>query len=308
MTVQHERFGTHRSVGFIALLVAGAGWGSAAGAEDYSKTYSVSARPTVHVVTNDGSVHVTSGDSARVEFHVEYQGFTLDKTLHIESAQRGDRVELTARISKLILALGQTRRLHIEIRMPRDGDLEVETGDGAVTASALSGHISLHTRDGAITAEHLTGTLDLRTGDGGVTVSSLAGDVHLGTGDGAIHGHDIDGRCEAISHDGGIQLAGRFDALLIKSGDGSVEARALPGSKVESPWSISTGSGSATVAVPATLAADLDASTGDEHVRLDIPVEVEGTVTTSKVRGKIHGGGQRLTIRTGDGSIHLLAN
>ena len=247
----------------------------------------------MHIVTDDGGVSVTSGDSAKVELRVEFQGYTLDKTLHIESAQHGDRIDLTAHISKSTFSLGQLRRLHVEVRVPREADLEVETGDGAVKASGVSGAISLHTQDGAIAAEHLTGTLDLRTGDGGITVSSLAGRVRLGTGDGVIEGRDIDGQCEAQSPDGGIRLAGRFDALTVKSGDGSVDARALPGSKLDSPWNISTGSGSVTIALPGNLPANLDASSGDGHVRLDLPVEVEGTLSTSKVRGKINGGGQR---------------
>jgi hypothetical protein len=32
---------------------------------------------------------------------------------------------------------------------------------------------------------------------------------------------------------------------------------------------------------------------------------VEGIISKSRVRGKMNGGGQELTIHTGDGSIHL---
>jgi hypothetical protein len=53
----------------------------------------------------------------------------------------------------------------------------------------------------------------------------------------------------------------------------------------------------------ADLPADLDATTGDGRVSLDIPLE--GSVTKWAVRGKINGGGAALTIRSGDGSIHI---
>jgi len=306
MTVMYDRKTKCRFAAIVALVAGATALAGAANAEDYSKTFSVSTRPTVHIATNDGSVHVTSGDSAQVEISVSYDGYRLDKTLHIESSQHGDQIELTAHVQSLILSFGQTRRVQIEVRMPKDADLQVDTGYGSVTASSLSGAISLHTRDGTLTADHLSGTIDLRSGYGDVTVASIAGDIHLATGDGKISGDDLDGRCDANSHDGRIRLAGRFDVLLVKSGSGDVDARALPGSKLNSPWTIRAGYGSVNVALPGATAADVDLSSDYGRVRLDIPVAVDGIVDKSKVRGKINGGGQALTIHTGDGSIHLI--
>jgi hypothetical protein len=57
--------------------------------------------------------------------------------------------------------------------------------------------------------------------------------------------------------------------------------------------------------VPGDLAANLDASTHDGHISLGLQVTVEGTFSSSSIHGKLNGGGAALTIRTGDGSIHL---
>ena len=46
-------------------------------------------------------------------------------------------------------------------------------------------------------------------------------------------------------------------------------------------------------------------STLDCLISLGVPVTVEGTFSRSEVRGKMNGGGQTLTIHTGDGSIRL---
>jgi hypothetical protein len=287
----------------LAIPVALAGTARAA---DYVKAYKVSARPTVHVVTNDGSVRVRSGDPGQVEIRVEYEHYDLDKTLHIDAAQHGDQIDVTVRTSSLVFGIGLNRRVHIEVRMPENGDLQAETSDGSVEASALSGTISLRTHDGSVRADHLSGTMDLSTRDGSVTVAALRGKVRLHTGDGSIDGHDLDGQCDASTRDGSVHLAGRFDGLVINSGDGSVDARAQEGSKLDSSWSIKTSSGTVTVALPRALAADLDASTSDGHIQLDMPVTVDGVVSTSRIHGKINGGGQTLTIHTGDGAIHVL--
>jgi hypothetical protein len=57
--------------------------------------------------------------------------------------------------------------------------------------------------------------------------------------------------------------------------------------------------------LPADFQADIDATTGDGHISLGIPVTVEGTFSKSALHGKMNGGGQSLTIHTGDGSIRL---
>ena len=257
-------------------------------ADDYTKTYTVSNRATVRVETDDGSVNVTTGDTKNVEFRVEYQGYTLDRSLHIDSSQHGDEVELVARIPHgLHISLGIMRRLHIEVRMPKDADLQVRTGDGSIKANNVSG------------------TIDLHSGDGALSVASLKGAVRLHTGDGSIEASDLDGKCDATSGDGRIRLSGRFDVLSAKSGDGSVNVDALHGSKLDSSWSIVSGDGSIDVALPADLSADIEASSGDGRITSDIPVTVEGVMSKSRLRGKMNGGGSTLTIHSGDGSIHL---
>ena len=278
-------------------------------AEEVVKSYAVAGRAHVRVDTNDGSVRVTASDSKQVEFRVEYQGFELGKNLRVDSRQDGDKVELVARITGH-WGIGfnwghNSRRLHIEVRMPRDADLQVETGDGAVEAESINGNVNIHTGDGSVKANSLTGSIDLHTSDGSINVDALKGDIRLRTGDGSIEAHNLDGKVEADSGDGHIRLAGRFEALNVKTGDGSVNAQVLPGSKMTTSWSLRTGDGSVDIVLPSDFQANIDATTGDGHISLGIPVTVEGTFSKSELRGKMNGGGQALTIHTGDGSIRL---
>ena len=115
----------------------------------------------------------------------------------------------------------------------------------------------------------------------------------------------MDGKVTADSGDGHIKLEGRFDGLNIRTGDGSVEARVSNGSRMNAAWNIHTGDGSVDMTLPGDLQANIEASTNDGRISLGIPVMVEGTFSTSKISGKMNGGGMQLTIHTGDGSIHL---
>jgi len=291
-----------------AALLAVVALAPRASATDWpSKTYTISGRANVRIETNDGSVRVTTGDSKEVQFSVQYEGYELDKSLHIESHQNGDQVELVARvIGHWGFSWGtHGRRLHIEVRMPKDADLNAHTGDGSVEASAINGSVIVETGDGAIRANTLTGTIDLHTHDGSINVDTLKGDIRLRTGDGSIEGRQLDGKLEADSGDGHVRVAGRFDGLNVKTGDGSVDTRVLSGSKMGSSWSIRTGDGSVDLSLPSEFQASIDASTGDGHISVGLPVTIEGTFKNSELHGKMNGGGQSLTVHTGDGSIRL---
>jgi hypothetical protein len=283
-----------RTLGRLAVLaifplLAGSLAAGPARAEEWTKSYSVAGRARVHVDSNDGSVRVTTGDSPQVEFRIIYNGYVVDKNLNITSRQDGNQVEVSARVrNNMNWGWGGIHKaLRIEVHMPRNADLNIDTGDGSVESDAVNG------------------SLDIRTGDGHIRVEGAKGDIRLRTGDGSIEGHDLDGKLEATTGDGHVNLDGRFDSLNIKTGDGSITARANPGSKLENAWNVHTGDGSVTMSVPGDLQANIDATTNDGRISLGIPVTVEGNMGTSQIHGKMNGGGQPLTIHTGDGSIHL---
>src|SRR6266851_524848 len=128
---------SNRSLGRFAVTSAA----SSVRAEEWTKSYAVSGRARVHAESNDGSVRVTTSDSNQVEFRVTYNGYTLDKNLNITSNQSGDRVEVSARVRNgMNWGWGGIHKsLHIEIRMPKNADLEVDTGDGSVESDSVNG-------------------------------------------------------------------------------------------------------------------------------------------------------------------------
>jgi hypothetical protein len=287
-----------------ALMAAAPG----AWAEDWNKSFSVNGRASVKVDSNDAGVRITTSDDTKeVQFHVIYEGYTVDRDLRLEAHQDGDRVELSCRVPNgWHFGWGKnSRRVQIEVKMPKAADLQVSTGDGAVETSELNGNVTISTGDGSVKAHGVSGTVDLHTGDGSIAVDGLRGDIKLRTGDGSIEAHGLDGRVVADSGDGHIRLDGRFDGLNIRTGDGSVDARVGNGSKVASGWNIHTGDGSVDIALPGDLQANIDASTGDGHISMGLPVTIEGSFSNSQIHGKMNGGGEPVVIHTSDGSIRV---
>jgi hypothetical protein len=143
---------------------------------------------------------------------------------------------------------------------------------------------------------------DIRTGDGHIRAEGAKGDIRLRTGDGSIEGHDLTANSRHYGDGHGILTA----VLTRSTSRPATEALppALTRIKLENA-NVHTGDGSVTMSVPGDLQANIDATTNDGRISLGIPVTVEGNMGTSQIHGKMNGGGQPLTIHTGDGSIHL---
>jgi len=241
-------------------------------ADEWSKTYNLTGKPDLRVETSDANIRVETWDQNTIEARVTTVRYKIGENgIKIEEHQTGDVVELEVRFPHmhgLTIDWGQ-RRVDIVIHMPREGKVNLRTGDGKIEIGGLKGEMDLH------------------TGDGSETLDA------------------VDGKLRATTGDGHIRANGRFDELDLKTGDGHVEVRAAQGSSLNAAWRMETGDGSVTLEVPGDLAADVDLHTSDGHIDLDIPVTTEGKIREGEVRGKMNGGGNLMTIRTGDGSIHL---
>ncbi len=255
--------------------------------DEWSHQYPVKGKPELHVKAGDGHVRVEAGDGAEIDARVTTEGWRIAPgEVTITESQTGDRVDIEVRLPKRVLSFGH-RSIAVALRVPKQADLDVQTGDGGIEVQPVSGNVNLSTGDGSIAAD------------------GLQGDVRLHTGDGSIRATGLGGRLTAATGDGSMNVRGRFDALDLHTGDGTIEAAAEPGSKVEAPWSLRSGDGSITLRLPDGMGADVNAHTGDGGITLEKGVTVTGTIKENTVRGTLGPGGPPLKIQTGDGSIRL---
>ncbi len=276
----------------LALMLAASSAG--AGQRDWQKSFTVSGRPQVSVRTNDGRIRVHTGAAGEVRAEVRFErrtwGFTSpSREPEVDLHQEGNAITVTALEPSVWSFFGGAWiRLEIDVVVPADADLEIESGDGSVRVQGP-----------------VAGRLSIRTSDGSIGVHAARGDVRLTTGDGGIDADELDGSLYAHSGDGHVQISGRFDRLDVHAGDGHVDATVARGSKLEESWQLETQDGSLAVRIPRNLAAELDAHTGDGRIHFDLPVEVSGHLNPHEIRGLLNGGGPTLRLRTGDGSLTL---
>jgi hypothetical protein len=255
------------ALGFAAVLPAAA--------DEWSKTYNISGKPDLHIDTSDANIHVSTWDQNTIEAKVVTVKYKIGSGgIRIEEHQEGDRVEIGVRFPHLDINIGflpsdWNRHVDVFIQMPREGKVNLRTGDGKIELAGFKGEMELH------------------SGDGSEVLDA------------------VDGKLRASTGDGHIRASGRFDELDLKTGDGELDVSAMAGSSLTGVWRLETGDGSVNLGVPSELSADVDLHTSDGHIDLDMPVTTSGKLRENEVHGKINGGGSLLTIRTGDGSIHL---
>ncbi len=240
-------------------------------AEQWTKTYAVTGKPTLRVNTDDADVRIHSCDCKQVEARVDWSGYKPGQ-VRVTESQSGDDIDLSVhtRAHDSFFIGWSNRWVHIDVAVPKELALEARTGDGRITV------------------ENVSGDLDVKTGDGKMEISG------------------VEGLLRAHSGDGEVRASGRFDGVDVTTSDGSVEIAAKQGSAVRSTWSIRSGDGAVHVRLPAGFAADLRAQTGDGNIHSELPITVSGDLKEkSRLEGKVNGGGGTLTIHTGDGDVYL---
>ncbi|MGA8212786.1 MAG: DUF4097 family beta strand repeat-containing protein [Candidatus Sulfotelmatobacter sp.] len=244
-------------------------------ADEWSKTYTLNGEPDLRVETSDADIHVSTWEQNTIEARVTTMRYKIgDNGIRIEEHQTGDVVE-------------------IDVRYPRPHGITIDWGNSGSHRVDIYLHMPRQ------------GRVDLRTGDGKIEIVNFKGEMQLRSGDGSQEIDGVDGKLRAIAGDGHIRANGRFDELELKTGDGSMDARVTAGSSLATGWRLESGDGTVTLEVPENLSADVDLHTGDGHIDLDMPVTTEGKIREGEVRGKLNGGGNLLVIHTGDGSIRL---
>ena len=275
-----------------------------------------------------GQLRVTHDDERLVVIfpgsHIVYQpmGPRSESTLDVrddgtfnDRGGGGHRVRVTGSGS------GTEAWADLAVSIPRGAEVTVNVGIGAVKARNVDGRLHISTASADVTAEGTAGSLSVDVGSGDVHLDGATGDVKLDTGSGDITIERADATMDIDTGSGDIKvqsLSGQHAHLEAGSGDITVARATVPDLELETGsgdieatlngtvdrLSLNTGSGSATLHLPADLGAQLHIETGSGDIETDFPVTIthkeHGALT-----GRIGDGHARIQIETGSGDVEL---
>lgn len=254
-----------RLLGVILAFMLGSTGACAAGrARVVTRSdFKVGAQPIIIVDSDRGNVALASGPAGSVIVEAERQA---------ASDEAARKLDVTAALAGGTVRVqfrasargGANDQVELRITAPADARLQVRTGAGNVEARGFAGTVQLESRAGNLKVEDLSGSAKLRADAGTLTAHRIDGAIDAESGGGDMH---VDGALR-----GGSRLA--------------------------------TGGGAVHVALPANSRLVVSAYSGAGAVRNDFGLPVACASGPCSWRGTLgDGGGGRLDLRTGGGSI-----
>lgn len=245
--------------------------------ERETKSFPVSGSPRLRLETFDGHITVRAWEKPEVMYTAIKRAGSDEELrgVRLRAEQNGAEVNVIAEFDK-----------NFSREVVKRDDQVVSYSSGASVELEVyvprNAALKVSSGDGRLRVEGVSGEMDLHTGDGPVDVAGGGGRLRADTGDGSIRITDFDGAADARTGDGRITLDGRFAELAAQSGDGSI-----------------------TLALPADTNAVVE--TEAETVANDgVAVVDDGSnVEARRRRWRVGSGGNKFTLRTGDGQIIL---
>jgi DUF4097 and DUF4098 domain-containing protein YvlB len=297
------------SVALVVLVASTAVFASSYQGQ-FERTLQVSGPVDLEVLTRSGDVTVRAGSSGSVfirgKIHVGDHWLMGGREADVHQIEQNPPIKQDG--NRVHIEYVDMRNISIdyEISVPVDTTVRTHSGSGDQIIEGTRGNVDTQTGSGDVKLANLTGELHLQTGSGNIRARQVSGSVRGGTGSGDVEIEEASaGNIDLRTGSGNITARGVQGEFHGETGSGDVTAE---GTQTGS-WEIHTGSGNVHVRLPSNAAFDADISTSSGSVDIGEPIEmtVQGRIGDShkQIRGKVHGGGPLLRVRTGSGDIHI---
>lgn len=292
-----------RSLFIAALLVLASGIAARADSR-IEKSLKLDPKGQFTLDSDVGSVNVTGSAEAGARVVITSERDDLEKLFTFGFEENPGTVRVTAR-KKYGFGWPHHLNLHFEIRVPTETRGSVRTGGGGIEVSSLRGDTNLETSGGGIEVSGLTGRLDAHTSGGHIELREVTGNARIETSGGGIEVSGLDGSLSAHTSGGPIRIDGVTGRVDAHTSGGSVTATFSRGNT--RGGTLETSGGSIHVAIDTKSNLNLEASTSGGSVTTNLPITVQGRISSSSLSGKIGSGGELLRLQTSGGSIHIEA-
>lgn len=272
-------------LGVVTLLLTA----SLSPAQDGPRTMAVAAGARISISSAVGPVNVTAWERSEV-------AVTGGGTLPHGYELSGDAQRVTIRVH-------DTGPL--QVRVPRDVMLNVQTGAGPITIRGVTRNIEAESGSGPVRIEANAQSITATGFSGGVMIIGGGSEVtRAESASGSVIVTDATGVVDASSSSGSVRVNGRVtDARLFSvSGSVSFEGTVESGGRLTAE----TSSGSVRLRLPATTSAEFELSTVNGRIANSFgPRPEHGSVLGARLRFVVGSGAARIKGSTVSGSVTL---
>ena len=173
------------------------------------------------------------------EFKSEYVDLSLEK--------RGNKAVLFSKIKSGFsisnLIKHKEARINLDVRIPKNLELDIEDGSGSIEISAVNGGIELEDGSGSILLEDIGGSVSIEDGSGATVVENIGGNFEIHDGSGEIKVSKVEGDVSVDDSSGTIGIYDVKGSVEVEDGSGSIVIDGV----AKDVWIKSAGSGSLTI-------------------------------------------------------------
>jgi DUF4097 and DUF4098 domain-containing protein YvlB len=195
----------------------------------------------------------------------------------------------------------------LEVHVPAKSRLQIESFNGSITVSDVSGTVSAETVNGSITVSGQAREISAESVNGAVQVSGASTHTKAESVNGSVVVRGASGDLDASTVNGRLEVSGgAFERAHLETVSGSLsfEGALASGASLEAE----TVSGSVTIALPVDVAADFSISTfsgGVENALGPAAKRVSQYTSEKELEFSTGGGGASVSVHTLSGGVTL---
>lgn len=212
----------------------------------------------VHVRTMNGAVSVKRADVSEVKIKAKVRARDAERLAKTQILAERDADGML----KVSVKWADDRRknnegVSFEIQVPDADGVDIDTSNGSVAITGLSGRAVLE------------------TSNGGISASDHGGDVRASTSNGGISMTGVRGSIDVESSNGGITIKDAGGAVTADTSNGAISVHLGPASS--GPVKADTSNGTIELIVGPSFAGTVRADTSNAAVDVDVPGSVRVT-------------------------------
>lgn len=213
-------------------------------------------------------------------------------------------------------------RIDFELHHPEKVDLNVRARHGNITLPKIDGAANLNNNRGKTILEGASGNISIKQNRGDVAVQHVGGDFTAQNNRGSIRAGRVGGRAVVKNNRGTTRLENIVGVTTVHTNRGAVEIEnpeagviiqsrggkiaVRPHKPIGDDYAIQNKDGAVDLIIPDGSAVDVHGYVGRGSIQTDLPLSITGVSRTSQVvTGQLNGGGSKVAIELGRGSLSL---
>ncbi len=213
-------------------------------------------------------------------------------------------------------------RIDFELHHPQKVDLNVRARHGNITLPKIDGAANLNNNHGKTILEGASGNISIKQNRGDVAVQHVGGDFTAQNNRGSIKVGRVDRNAVVKNNRGATYLANIVGVTTVHTNRGAVEIEnpeagvivqsrgskiaVRPHKPIGDDYAIQNKDGAVDLIIPDGSAVDVHGYVGRGDIQTDLPLSITGVSRTSQVvTGQLNGGGSKVAIELGRGSLSL---